>query len=182
MFNSQLPLTLPTAKSSLVLDNDTTDSDMLQYAIGQGDTLMTPMHINLITQAIANDGLLMKPIILDYVTNNNGILVKDFKTDEYKQLMSQEEAQILTEFMQEVVLSGTATGLQNELYTVAGKTGSAEFKENSSESHAWFTGFAPVDNPQICVTVIVEEGGSGSRASVPIAKKIMDVYFEALAQ
>lgn len=182
LFNKQLPLALPTAKSSLVLDKDTSDSDMLQYAIGQGDTLMTPMHINLLTQAIANDGMLMEPVILDYVTNNQGILVKDFKTDEYKQLMSVKEAEILKEFMQEVVLSGTAKELQNELYTVAGKTGSAEFKENSSESHAWFTGFAPYDNPQICVTVLVEEGGSGSRASVPIAKKIMDVYFEALAQ
>lgn len=181
LFNATLPLDLPSTKSQLVLDNDTTDSDMLQYAIGQGDILMTPMHINLITQAIANDGILMKPVILDYVTNNQGILVKDFDTDEYKQLMSEEEAQILTDFMQEVVKSGTATSLQNDLYTVAGKTGSAEFKENSSDSHAWFTGFAPADNPQICVTVIVEEGGSGSKASVPIAKKIMDVYFNTLA-
>lgn len=181
MFNEALPLSLPVAQSRLVLDDDTSDSDMLQYAIGQGDILMTPMHLNLITQAIANDGILMEPIILDYVTNNRGVLVKDFDTDEYKQLMTEEETEILTEFMQEVVNSGTGTGLQNELYTVAGKTGSAEFKENSSDSHAWFTGFAPLDNPQICITVIVEEGDSGSKEAVPIAKKIFDVYFEALA-
>ena len=181
LFNEQLPLDLPSAKSQHVLDNDTTDSDMLQYAIGQGDILMTPMHLNLITQAIANDGILMEPIVLDYVTNNQGIIVKDFKTDEYKQLMTEEEAEILTTFMQEVVNSGTATSLQNDLYTVAGKTGSAEFMVSSSVSHAWFTGFAPVDNPQICVTVIVEEGGSGSKVAVPIAKKILDVYFQTLA-
>ena len=53
--------------------------------------------------------------------------------------------------------------------------------ETSSISHAWFTGFAPADNPKICITVIVEEGGSGSKVAVPVAKKIMDVYFEALA-
>ncbi len=181
LFNDSLPLALPSMQSSLVLDSETTDWDMLQYAIGQGDTLMTPMHMNLITQAIANEGLLMEPMILDYVTNNKGILVKDFEADEYKQLMTKEEAEILKEFMQEVVISGTAIGLQSELYTAAGKTGSAEFKESSTDSHAWFTGFAPCENPQICITVLVEEGGSGSRASVPVAKKIMDVYFEGLA-
>ncbi len=181
MFNEKLSFDVPTAKSSLVIDENTTNGDMLQFAIGQGETLVTPMHINLITQAVANAGLVMKPMVLDYVTNNQGILVKDFKSEEYKQLMTAGEAGILKEFMQEVVLSGTATSLQNDLYTVAGKTGSAEFKENSTDSHAWFTGFAPVENPEICVTVIVEEGDLGSRTSVPIAKKIMDVYFEGLA-
>lgn len=181
MFNENLPMELPTAKSRLILDDDTTDGDMLQYAIGQGDTLITPMHLNMITQAIANDGIVMKPMILDRVENNQGILVKQFKTDGYKRLMTEEEAGILSEMMQEVVLSGTATSLQNESYTVAGKTGSAEFKESSKDSHAWFTGFAPATNPQICITIIVEEGGSGSRVAVPIAKKVFDVYFDTLA-
>lgn len=181
LFNEKLPMELPVAKSELVLDKDTTDSDMLQYAIGQGDALITPMHLNLITQAIANEGILMEPMLLDYVTNNQGILVKDFKTDEYKELMTKEEADVLKELMSAVVTEGTATSLNQSSYTVAGKTGSAEFKESSSDSHAWFTGFAPVDNPEICITVIVEEGDLGSKVSVPIAKKIMDVYFEALA-
>lgn len=181
MFNQTLPLELPSVKSRLVLDENTTESDMLQYSIGQGDLLMTPMHMNLITQAIANDGVLMQPMLLECVKNNRGIMVKDFKTDEYKTLMSEQEAEILTAFMVKVCEDGTAVSLKNNLYTVAGKTGSAEFKEQSTESHAWFTGFAPVENPEICITVIVEEGGSGSKAAVPIAKKIMDVYFETLA-
>ena len=181
MFNEKIPLDIPTMKSSLVIDDNTSNGDMLQFAIGQGETVVTPMHINLITQAIANEGLLMEPMIMDYVTNNQGVLVKDFKVNKYKQLMTAKEAEILKEFMQEVVLSGTAENLQNEFYTVAGKTGSAEYKNSSSDSHAWFTGFAPADNPEICVTVIVEEGGSGSRTAVPVAKKIMDVYFEGLA-
>ncbi len=181
LFNEPLPIKLPTLSSQLVLDKDTTDGDMLQYAIGQGDTLMTPMHLNMITQAVANDGILMEPKILDYVTNHQGILVIEFKNDEYKRLMSDEEAEILSKLMKEVVDTGTASKLQSDLYTAAGKTGSAEFMESSNISHAWFTGFAPYDNPEICVTVLVEEGDSGSRACVPIAKKIMDVYFESLA-
>ena len=181
MFQSKLPLQLPTLQSKLVVDKNTTKQEMLQYSIGQGDTLMTPMHMNLITQAIANNGIMMEPMLLEKVTNNKGITVKTFKTDEYKELMTEEEASILKEFMNEVVISGTAKTLQSENYTSAGKTGSAEFKESSKDSHAWFTGFAPYDNPEICVTVLVEEGGSGSRSAVPIAKKIFDVYFETLA-
>lgn len=72
MFNETLPLMLPSSKSSITLDADTSDGDMLQYAIGQGDILMTPMHVNMITQAIANDGMLMEPQILERVENNQG--------------------------------------------------------------------------------------------------------------
>ena len=181
LFNKTLPLELPSAKSRLLLDDDTTKSDMLQYSIGQGDILMTPMHMNLLTQAIANDGVLMQPMLLDSVKNKNGIMVKDFKAEKYKTLMSKKEAATLTDFMMEACETGTAKSLKNDFYSVAGKTGSAEFMETSSISHAWFTGFAPADNPKICITVIVEEGGSGSKVAVPVAKKIMDVYFEALA-
>ena len=182
MFNEKLPLELPSLKSTIGLCDNTTKDDMLQYAIGQGDILMTPMHLNLITQAIANEGLLMEPKLLDYVTNNKGIVVEEFETNEYKRILSKEESNILGEYMEEVVLTGTGETLQNDIYTVAGKTGSAEFKEYSTDSHAWFTGFAPCDNPEICVTVLVEEGGSGSKSAIPIAKKIMDVYFESIAQ
>lgn len=180
MFYEKLPMDLPVSKSSLILDKDTSECDMLQYSIGQGDILMTPMHIHLITQSIANDGMLMKPMILERVENSQGILVKDFKPDEYRRLMSKEEAEILTDFMAEVVTKGTATILNTSKYSVAGKTGSAEFKQNSTESHAWFTGFAPLDEPKICITVLVEEGGSGGRVAAPIAKKILDGYFDIL--
>ena len=182
LFNETLPLELPTSKSRLKISDKTSDEDMLQYSIGQGDILMTPMHINLITQAVANEGVLMRPMLLECIKNNQGIMVKDFKADKYKTLMSKKETQILTEFMAKACETGTAKSLKNDFYTVAGKTGSAEFMESNSISHAWFTGFAPYDNPEICITVIVEEGGSGSKVAVPIAKKILDVYFEALAQ
>ena len=65
---------------------------------------------------------------------------------------------------------------RTEAYRAAGKTGSAEF-ETGKESHAWFTGFAPADDPKIAVTVIVEEGGSGGREAAPIARAVMDAYF-----
>lgn len=81
----------------------------------------------------------------------------------------------MTEFMKEVVNSGTATSLSGFSYKVAGKTGSAEFHE-SKRSHSWFTGFAPANDPKVCVTVIVEESGTGSEYAVPIAKKMLQTY------
>ena len=90
--------------------------------------------------------------------------------------MTAEEAEKLTVMMEAVVAEGTASALQTDAYQAAGKTGSAEF-ETGKESHAWFTGFAPADNPQIAVTVIVEEGGSGGREAAPIARAVMDAYF-----
>ena len=91
--------------------------------------------------------------------------------------MSEEEATFMTELMAAVVTSGTASKLDGLSYTAAGKTGSAEFSQNKTDSHAWFTGFAPVEDPRICITVIVESAGSGGDYAVPIAKRVLDEFF-----
>jgi peptidoglycan glycosyltransferase len=91
--------------------------------------------------------------------------------------MSAEEASTLTELMQEVVESGTGMKLSGLSYTAAGKTGSAEYSSVKTDSHAWFTGFAPAEDPEVCVTIIIEGAGSGGDYAVPIAKRIFDAYF-----
>ena len=78
--------------------------------------------------------------------------------------------------MQQVVNYGTASALNGRGYTAAGKTGSAEFDENGS-SHSWFIGYSNIDDPDIVVSIIVENGGSGSEAAVPIAAQIFDTYY-----
>ena len=83
----------------------------------------------------------------------------------------------MTELMEEVIKSGTGTKLAGASYTAAGKTGSAEYN-SERDSHAWFTGFAPVEDPQICVTVIIEGAGSGGDYAVPLARRVFDAYFE----
>ena len=177
MFNSELPLTMNYAKSNAVYDDSTTSADIMQLSIGQGTTSVSPIHMNMITCAIANDGILMKPYLVTEVKSETGKVVKTFSSEEYKRLMSNEEADILTGMMEQVVQSGTATKLKGLSYTAAGKTGSAEFNSETSDSHAWFTGFAPADDPEICVTIIVEDAGSGGSYAVPIAKRIFDAYF-----
>lgn len=176
LFNDALPLTLAYSRSSIHTGEMPTDERM-QTTFGQGKTLMTPMHLNMITGAIANDGTMMTPYVVERVVNDMGSTVKSFKPNAYGRVMSGEEAAILREMMTAVVEGGGASGLNNLGYSVAGKTGSAEYNNIKGESHAWFTGFAPAENPEICVTIILEGAGGGGEYAVPIARRIFDAYF-----
>lgn len=178
LFNQELPLVLNYSKSRIQVGEETSTADMMQVAIGQGTTGMSPMHLNMITNAIANDGTLMKPYIIDHVENSTGTVIKQFAPSSYKRLMSKEESAALKSLMQDVVENGTASRLKGLSYTAAGKTGSAEYNSVKEDSHAWFTGFAPVENPEISVTIIIEGAGSGGDYAVPIAKRIFDEYFK----
>ncbi len=177
LFNRELPLTLSYSKSSVNVSEDLSTDGMMQTSIGQGRTQITPVHLNMITCAIANDGILMTPYVVDRVENDEGDVIKSFRPNSYGRLMSEEEAAMLTELMTAVVESGTASKLDGLSYTAAGKTGSAEYNDTKGDSHAWFTGFAPAENPEVCVTIIVEGAGSGGDYAVPIAKRLFDAYF-----
>lgn len=177
LFDKELPLTLTYSKSSADIPKESEDDTMMQTAIGQGKTQITPIHLNMITCAIANDGVLMKPYVVDHVENDAGYVVKNFKPSSYGHLMTEDESQILRDLMTNVVENGTATKLKGLSYTAAGKTGSAEYNDVKGDSHAWFTGFAPAENPEVCVTIIVEGAGSGGDYAVPIARRLFDSYF-----
>ena len=125
LFNMELPVSFAYNKSRVTVDETVSDSDVMQASIGQGMDQITPLHMNMITAAIANDGILMKPYLVDRVENYNGNILKQFTPEPYGSLMSKEEAEILTSLMTEVVESGTATKLKGLSYTAAGKTGSA---------------------------------------------------------
>lgn len=176
LFNQELPIDMNYSKSMITVDDSLTDDEMIQISIGQGKSQITPMHLNMITSAIANDGVLMKPKFIDRVIAPNGSIIETFPAEEYKRLLSKEEADLMTELMIAVVNEGTAPKLKNAQYQAAGKTGSAEYNGVKEDSHAWFTGFAPADDPQIAITIIIESIGSGGDYSAPIAKRIFDAY------
>ncbi len=178
MFHKNLPISYPFKQSSFVLDQKSNTDQVTQMAIGQGETLVTPIHMAMITAAIANQGTLMKPYVIDHTENYKGVMVKNYKPASYGSLLSAEEVGKLQELMSLVVSEGTGSKLSGQVYQAAGKTGSAEFSNNKSESHAWFTGYASTEEKgTIAVTVIVENGGAGSTTAVPIAKQLFDVYF-----
>lgn len=178
LFDRELPLALNYSNSRVRDLEEMADWEMMQTSIGQGRTQITPIHLNMITSAIANNGILMKPYVIDHVESAEGSVVKTFQPESYGSLMTEEEAAILREMMTAVVESGTATKLSGRGYTAAGKTGSAEYNDVKGDSHAWFTGFAPAENPEVCVTVIVEGAGSGGDYAVPMVRRLFDGYFK----
>ena len=164
--------------SQFVLDGDSSYGEVMTTSIGQGDTLMTPLHMALITSTVANGGIMMRPYYVDRIETYDGDTVSRTNPSRYKRLMTTEEAALLTEYMQETVASGTATALGWYDFTAAGKTGSAEYVSNGYEgTHSWFTGFSNVENPDLVVTVIAEDGGTGSETAVPIAAQVFQAYY-----
>ncbi len=175
-FNSTLPINLKTSQSSFVLNANSDLVDYAQTVIGLGKTQITPLHNAMIAAIVANDGVLMKPYLIDHIESASGNIISSNEPETIGTKISPSEAELLTEFMAEVVKSGTGTKLSGMKVSVAGKTGTAEY-EIGKNPHAWFVGFAPVENPEIVVSVIVESAGSGSKYAVPIAKKILQAYY-----
>ncbi|WP_333649682.1 peptidoglycan D,D-transpeptidase FtsI family protein [Lacrimispora sp.] len=175
LFNTELPLSIAYSKSSYIMGPGADTWQVLQTSIGQGQTQITPLHNAMITAAIANGGTLMRPYFVDHVENSGGNVIKKFMPHSFGNLMTAEESSALTELMRSVVTEGTGSALRTDAYTAAGKTGSAEF-DKEKETHAWFVGFAPAEAPQIVVSVIVEEGGSGGQTAAPIARTLFDLY------
>ena len=178
LFNEELPIALPSSVSSYDLVGDGTEDAIIQSSFGQGKTIVTPLLMNMITCSIANDGIVMEPRVIDSVKAADGTPVKSYNASTYKRLMKSEEAQILKDLMVQVVQVGTASKLKGLSYSVAGKTGSAEYDSSKTFSHSWFTGFAPAEDPEIAVTIIMEQAGTGSAYAVPAAKRIFDAYFD----
>lgn len=178
LFNKPLPSVLPYSESKFQIQKKSTSADMMMTAIGQGETQVSPYHMALITAAIANGGTLMEPYLVDCITNYSGTQVSKNKPSSYAKLMSSDEAAQLKEYMKAVVDQGTASMLGGEAYTVAGKTGTAEYSSDKEKSHSWFMGFTNIDNPELVISVIVEgyDGNSEGR-TVPIAKQILDSYY-----
>ena len=179
LFDAALPVEkMETVKSSFALRSGALDSEVMETAIGQGKTLMTPLHMLMLTAAIANDGTLMKPYVVDYTKTHEGQKVKEYEPVAYGQLFEKKEAEALQGFMKEVVENGTGSALKGAGYEAYGKTGSAEYGANKGDSHAWFVGYAhKAGKEDIAVVVLMEGAGSGGTYAAPAAKRIFDFYY-----
>ncbi|HJB81800.1 MAG TPA: penicillin-binding protein 2 [Candidatus Mediterraneibacter intestinavium] len=180
LFNSDLPSVLGYTKSSFALTSESSEAEIMMTAMGQGKTTVSPYHMALITQAIANGGTLMEPYLVDSVTNYTGTEIRRNVPKSYRRLMTSDEAAQLKEYMTAVVEEGTGSVLSGSSYTAAGKTGTAEYSLSDGEkTHSWFMGFTNVDNPDLVISVITEgSDGSASGKAVSIAKQILDSYYD----
>ncbi|MDO8513457.1 MAG: penicillin-binding protein 2 [bacterium] len=152
--------------------------DTYHLAIGQGYFLSTPLQMAVATSAIANDGDILKPHLVSQIIDSRGNIIKtNGKQIIRAGIADKSNLQIVREGMRQAVVSGSAFQLRNLSFTSAAKTGTAQFGDNTF-SHAWFTAFAPYENPEIVVVVLVESGGQGSITSAPVAKAILQSYFD----
>lgn len=148
--------------------------DTYNYSIGQGYVLTTPLQVAQATTVWANSGYLCKPRLLK-VPNGQIHPVKDTCT---KLPLSEKTISLIRGGMKEACSTGgTGWPFFDFKPQVGCKTGTAESHSSSGEPHAWFTVFAPYDNPEIVVTVMIEEGGQGSDIAAPVAKEILKTYF-----
>lgn len=177
-YNKILPIgELEQKASAFPVTGTDAQGDIMQAAIGQGSVLTTPLQNIFLVAAALNKGTLMKPYLVDHIEDTYGNVVSQNEPVEAGTFITGEEAKKLEQYMRETVVSGTATALNTSRYQAGGKTGSAQFKEGSSDSHAWFVGYAKKDGKKLAVSIIVEGAGTGSAYAVPIARKIFDAYF-----
>lgn len=177
LFNTSLPGDVTSTSASFVLNSESSTAEIMMTAMGQGDTLTSPYHMALITCAIANGGKLMEPYIVDSIENYTGNVITKYSPSSYGNLMTSSEAAELVSYMEAVVDYGTGTTLSGQSYTAAGKTGTAEYSSDKSQSHSWFTGFTNVDNPDIVVSVVIEQS-DGTAKAINVAKLIMNAYYQ----
>ncbi|MBE0429265.1 MAG: cell division protein FtsI [Thermoleophilia bacterium] len=137
-------------------------------AIGQENMLVTPLQMAMIAQAIANEGKMMKPYLVDSIANHNGVIIRQTRPEQWKDPISPATAGQLKEMMIKVVNEGTGSRARTSLVQIAGKTGTAEIE--GSGPNAWFVGFAPADSPRFAIAVVVEDSDSGGGISGPVAR------------
>ncbi len=149
--------------------------DAALVSIGQGQLLMTPLHVAMMGAAVANDGKMMNPYLVDSITTASGLTLSSTKPSLFTQAMSRGCADYLDELMQNAVETGTGRNARISGVAVAGKTGTAE--NETEKDHAWFVGYAPADDPKIAVAVLLEyDGGAGGTNAGPIARNVIRKY------
>ncbi|MDR3271578.1 MAG: penicillin-binding protein 2 [Peptococcaceae bacterium] len=178
-FGKAIPFELPITRSSITNTAgggpipDTLDENMLAAsAFGQGQVLVSPFHMALITAGIANHGVMMKPYIVERVLAEQNKVTYQAHPEPWLTALTEEQAKKITSAMITAVNEGTAAPGAISSVQVAAKTGSAE-PGGDVLTHAWYIAFAPAEAPRIAVVVMIENGGTGGGAAAPIARNLI---------
>lgn len=151
--------------------------DTYHLAIGQGDILVTPLQVAAYTAAIANGGTYYRPRLVKEVHDlKTGEIIKVRGEVMYQGAVSPANIEIVRQGMRDAVSYGSAKDLRSLPVSSGAKTGTAQIG-GTQDTHSWFTVFAPYDDPEIALTVMVEKGGDGTEAALPAARDILNYYF-----
>ena len=161
--------------NSLPPDQWTTGT-LAQTAFGQGEVQTNAFQMALVTAAIANDGRMVEPRLVREVRSPDGIILDKPTASIRRQAIPPGTASTLNEMMQQVIIQGGLTEAEIPGVKVAGKTGTAE--SGNGNAHSWWITFAPADDPEIAMCVMVENGGRADRGALPLAARLMRAYLE----
>jgi len=152
--------------------------DTYNLSIGQGDVLVTPLQIAAATAVIANGGTLYRPHLVERVIDPTTNEVQPIEPQTISSIpIKKEHLKTIQQGMRACAEWGSCKSMSTLSFTSAGKTGTAQWS-STKEPHAWFTGFAPYINPQIVITVIIEDGEEGGRVALPVAKEFLRYWAE----
>ena len=172
-------LSIPLKSTASVYPENLDDAQTGLTAFGQFDVRVTPLQMAMVSAAIANGGVEMKPYMVDQIFTSNLTLLEEGAPMELRRSITTSTAERIKQMMIAAVSSGVSSNAKIPGVKVAGKTGTAENGPKDPYT-LWFTGFAPADNPQIAVAVVIEDGGGkgqsgrGNTLAAPIAKKVME--------
>jgi peptidoglycan glycosyltransferase len=177
-FGSVLPIEIASSTGHVSQTPDILrdDAALASTAFGQGELLVTPLHMALATNAIANSGVIMEPHLVREMRDHDQVIWQA-EPQAWHTPIQPATAHAIRGMMVDSVEHGWAVGAKIEGVQVAGKTGTAETGEDTA-AHAWFTAFAPADNPTIAVTVIKEHAGYGSAEAIPPAKRVIEAALQ----
>ncbi|RBP67298.1 cell elongation-specific peptidoglycan D,D-transpeptidase [Brevibacterium sanguinis] len=175
---------IPLSVEPSTFPSDLNPPQLAQSSLGQFEVRATPLQMAMMTAGIANGGTMMKPQLVNRVLNSDTLeTITENRPQEMSRPVSGDTAEELTSMMEGVVDNGTGSVASIPGVKVAAKTGTAQHAQGAAP-HAWFISFAPADDPQIAVAVVVENGGNagseayGATVAGPIAKDMMEAVVE----
>ena len=172
-------LSIPLKATPSTYPTNLDDAQLGLTAFGQFDVRVTPLQMAMVSAAIANAGIEMKPYLVDQIFTSNLTLLEEGVPSELRRSITTSTAERLKQMMIAAVASGVSSNAKISGVKVAGKTGTAENGLGDPYT-LWFTGFAPADKPQVAVAVVIEDGGGkgqsgrGNTLAAPVAKKVME--------
>lgn len=170
---------IPMRATPSVYPQTNSDAQVMLSSFGQGDVRVTPLQMALVSAGIANDGVVMQPTLVDSILAPDLTVLQKHQPTVYNTPISAQTAETMTQMLVNGVANGAASNARIDGVDVAGKTGTAENGPGQPYT-LWFTGFAPADDPQVAIAVVVENGGGfgqdafGNQIAAPIAKKVLE--------
>jgi peptidoglycan glycosyltransferase len=169
-------------KGELYVPPDQFAVDPGRMAFGQERLLVTPLQMAMVVATVANDGVLMRPHVVDRILRPSGSTLTRTKPEDLGRAVSPETASALQRMMTAAVANGTGTAAQIPGVEVAGKTGTAETGREGANTTS-FVAFAPVDDPQVAIAVFLEnQSGTGGTTAAPVAKEVMQALLRDAAK